>query len=375
MKRSLSILLGSLAVVALVGAGCGKKSNDAAAPEGNNEDGAAMAQEVKVGYMGPLSGDAVSYGESTKRAVELALADSGLENVEVVYQDSRCEAKEAANAVNALVNVEKVAAIVGELCSGATLAAAPVATEAGVVMISPASTAPTVSEQGEYVFRTVPSDALQGDFGAQLVYDDGHRKLAVVYINDDYGNGFNDVLNSRFPELGGELVASEGFSKGDVDMRTQLTKVKDAGADAVYIISNSPDAAVAVLKQITELGLDVAVYGSEGLKAEDVISGAKEAAEGLIVSSVSGGTEDFVSAHKAAYEGAEPGPFAAQAYDAMTAILDAVESGAGTGEEIKNFLNDHSFEGVTGMIDFDENGDVGGVYQVFEAKDGAFVAR
>lgn len=362
MNTSLKKVLGGSIAVLLMGAGC-------------LSGGAGGGSSVVIGVMAPLTGDAAVYGESTQRGVELALADSGLENtVTLAVQDSRCDAKDATNAVNSLINIDGTQAIVGELCSGATLAAAPVAEENEVVLVSPASTAPTVTEAGEYIFRVIPSDALQGAFGAELVAGDGYTRLAVLYVNDDYGTGFQQVLAEQFPSQGGTVVAAESFGAGDTDLRTQLTKIRAANPDALYIISNSPDAAIAGLKQVKELGLSVALYASEGLKSQDVVDGAAGAAEGMVVSSVSPGNEAFATAYTQAY-GEAPGPFAAQAYDAMTAILDAVEAGATTGPQIQAFLDGYAFTGVTGELAFDENGDVAGVYEVSVVENGAFVTR
>jgi branched-chain amino acid transport system substrate-binding protein len=374
MKIQKIIILFAVLLLALFMTSCG--SSDAVEGEiqvdDNNtvEEGAVEETEtIKIGFMGPLSGDAASYGESIKRGVDLAAADMGLD-IELVYEDSMCDAKEAATVVHKLISVDGVIAIVGEVCSSATLAAAPVAEAAGVVMVSPSSTSPALTDAGDYLFRTVPSDALQGDFGADLVSEMGYSKLAVLYVNDDYGVGFMEVLEAEFA---GEIVASEAIEGGSVDVRTQLTKIKDAEADALYIISNSPDSIVAALEQIVELGLDVTVFGSEGLKADVIVEGAGEAAEGMYVTSVSFGTEAFTAAHEAAY-GEAPGPFAAQGYDAMYAIGMALINGASTGAEVRDALYDTAFDGVSGSLSFDENGDVYGNYELFQVQDGAFVA-
>lgn len=365
MKR-FGLLFTSLFALVLLGQGCSAPAEDVA-------EEAVDLEDVKVGVMVPLSGDTASYGEAVSQGVRLAVKDLGIEDsVQLVFQDSKCEAKEAANAVNQLVNANKVVAIVGELCSGATLAAAPVVEQAQTPLVSPASTAPTVSDAGEYVFRTIPSDAAQGAFGAQLVYDKGFKKLAVLAIQDDYGTGFDSVLKESFPALGGEVVASEFFQRGDVDVRTQLTKIKNAGADALYIISNTPDSAVAALRQATELGLELALFGSEGLKGPDVIEGAKEAAEGLVVTAPSAASESFMQGFQEEF-GAEPGTFSAQAYDAMTAIGKALIDGATTGDAIKNYFGELSFEGASGVIDFDDNGDVSGTYDVVTVENGEWV--
>lgn len=368
--RKLQFFAGFAALLVLVGAGCARTTSE---PVDQNANGGETQEEmVKVGVMVPLTGDASSYGESVKKAVELAKRQLGAENIELVFEDSKCEGKEAATAVQKLISVDGVQAIVGELCSGATLAAAPVAEQNKVVMISPASTAPTLTDAGEYIFRTIPSDAAQGAFGAKLVSDRGLKKLAVLYTNDDYGVGFDKVLKDRFPQYGGEVVASEAVDRQTTELRAQLTKIKAANPDALYIISNSPDTASAALKQAKELGLEVTVFGSEGLKSEDVLKGAQGAAEGMVLTGVSAGTDGFIKAHESV-QGSAPGPFAAQAYDAFQAIHKAVEAGANTGEEIKEKLKGMSFEGVSGEISFDTNGDVGGVYTVYVVKDGAFV--
>lgn len=361
-------LLGGLAALLLLGAGCSLPG------EKSVTTGSYVPKEtgpVKVGVMVPLTGDAASYGTGVKNGIEMAKKDLNATNVELVYEDSKCDGKEAANAINKLVSVDKVAAVIGELCSGASLAAAPVAEQNKVVMVSPASTAPNLSDAGEYIFRVVPSDALQGAFGAKLVADKGFKKLAVLYGNEDYGIGFNKVLGGEFPKTGGTVVAAEAFEKGAVDMRTQVTKVKAANPDAIYIISNSPDSGVAALKQLKQQGVNAVVFGSEGFKSDDIIKGAKGAAEGLMLTTVSGGTADFMSKHQAMYNAA-PGPFAAQGYDAMTAVGKAVQGGAATGEAIKNALMGLEFDGVSGKIKFDAKGDVSGNYDVFVVKDGKF---
>ncbi|MEK6847254.1 MAG: penicillin-binding protein activator [Nanoarchaeota archaeon] len=324
---------------------------------------------LKVGVMVPLSGDAASYGLSVQKGIEIAKQELGM-NVELIYEDSKCEGRDAVTAVNKLISVDKVHAIIGELCSGATLAAAPIAEEAGVVMVSPASTSPEITNAGDYIFRTVPSDALQGAFGAQLVFDKGYEKLAILYSNEDYGLGFSQVLEDSFE---GEIIANEAFERGATDLRAQLTKIKNANSDAIYIISNSPDSAVAALKQIKQLGIKAQIFGSEGLKSQDIADGAGDAANGMILTSVSSGSTPFFKTHRRIYDRESPGPFAPQGYDALQAIVLAVERGAKKREEIKDKLYEMEFDGISGKIDFDLKGDVSGNYEVYEVRANTFV--
>jgi branched-chain amino acid transport system substrate-binding protein len=323
---------------------------------------------IKLGFMGPLTGDAASYGESIRKGVDLALGEANLKNVEIVYEDSKCEGKEAVSAINKLINIDGVSAIVGEVCSGATLAAAPIAETNNVVMISASSTSPKITKEGDYIFRTIPSDTLQGAYAARLITKDGKKKLAILYSNEEYGVGFSEVVKRAFS---GEVVASEAFERGATDLRTQITKVKSAKPDAILVISNSPDASVAALKQIRELRVVGAkIYGSEGLKGPEVAK-TKEA-EGITVTSVTAGSFEFALKYQEEYN-EEPGPFAAQAYDAMSAIARSIKKGASTGTEVKNELYSMSFEGASGTISFDLNGDVLGNYEVYQLKKGEWV--
>ena len=154
-------------------------------------------------------------------------------------------------------------------------------------------------------------------------------------------------------------------------MRTQITKIKEIKPDALYFISNSPDAAVAGLKQIKELGLQATLFASEGLRSDDTLE-AGPAADGLTVTYLSPGTEEFIQKHQTKY-GEKPGPFAEQGYDAFTALAKAIEQGAITGEEIKNALYNIEFDGASGYVNFDSNGEVSGSYDVYIVKNKEFV--
>lgn len=323
------------------------------------------SETIKIGFMGPLTGDAASYGQSIRKGVDLAFEEANLDNVEIIYEDSECDGKKAVTAINKLINVDGVQAIVGEVCSGATLAAAPIAESKGVVLISASSTSPKLSDSGDYVFRVVPSDALQGAFAANLLYQRGHRKIAVLYGNEEYGVGFKDVLERTFP---GEVVASEAFERSSTDLRAQVTKIKAARPDAIFIISNSPDSSVAAIKQIKELGVGTAkLYGSEGLKGPEVAE--LRQAENIIVTSVTSGTFEFDLKYRDEYD-ESPGPFAAQGYDAFASLARSLKRGSDTGEEIKNDLYSVTFDGASGRISFDLNGDIAGNYEVFQLKKG-----
>lgn len=338
------------------------------------------SDKLKIGVMLPLTGPVASYGQGAKKGIEMSLADSGIaDKVQLVFQDSLCTGKDSVNVINNLIGIHQVKAVIGELCSTATLAAVSHAADQSIPMISPASTAPSLDEAGPYFYRTIPNDSLQGQFGAEAAYERGSRKLAILYINEDYGIGFTEVLEPAFEKLGGKVVAKEKFDRDIQDLRAQLSKIKASGADSLFLISNNPQSSIAALRQSSELGLDLDIYGSEGVKAPEVAEAS--GAEGLLVCSVSEGSETFIAKHESLY-GSTPGPFAAQAYDAFTALAKAIEKAEAdlpegselNGEAIKKALDEVSFTGVSGEIVFDDIGNIAGGFNLYEVRDGEFKA-
>ncbi len=329
------------------------------------------AGTVKIGVMLALSGDLASIGEAAKNGIELAKATVNASTTEIIYEDSKCNAQDAVSAINRLVT-QGVVAIIGETCSSATLAAAPIATKNNIPIISPSATSPKLTDAGDYIFRTIPSDLYQGSLGASLVNKKGDKTLAIIYTNEDYGVGLDKALSDNFTKLGGKVVDDEGVTSGSIDLRTQLTKIKVAKPDAIFVAMNSIDSGVATLKQIHDLGIKADVYASESLKSQTVLDNGKVAAEGLTVIAVTAGTSAFSDLYTAHY-GKGPDEYNAQGYDAFYALNQAISGGAKTGETIKNALYDVSFDGATGHVAFDSNGDVAGGYNVFVVKNGAFV--
>ena len=329
------------------------------------------AESVKIGFIGPLSGDAKQYGESIKNGIELAKKDLK-SNTEIIYKDTECDGNKAAAAIRQLISDDKVVAVIGEVCSGATLAAAPTAEESKIILLSPSSTSPKISQAGDYIFRVAPSDALQGDFGAKLVWLRGYSTLAVLYSNEEYGMGFASVLKDSFEKVGGRVVSSESFEKEDLSVKTQLEKIKAQKPQALYIISNSPSSIVNALKTIRELKIPVALFGSEALKSDEIVHDAQGAAEGLIVTALGGGSPDFIERYKTEYA-TEPGLFAAQGYDAFATLYEALKGGFQNHPQLRDAVQRTSFTGVSGQIQFDKNGDIAGNYSSYQVKNGKFI--
>jgi len=331
---------------------------------------------VKIGFMVPLSGDYINGGVSADQGLELAKKTLHNENVTVhiIKKSTNCDAASGAKAMTELAS-EGVVAVIGELCSSGTLAAAPIANKHHIPIVSMSATNAAVSTAGDYVFRTIPSDALQSDFVADYFYNKmGYRNIAILHTDETYATGLNDGVAAAFKKLGGNVVAQVSIAKGDTDVTSALQQVNVAKPEAIYMPTSSMDSAVAIVVKKKALGMTMPLLGSESNKDRTLISDAAASAEGILVVGVNDGTPAYYEQVQAA-DKVDPLAYSAQTYDAYTAIFKALEGGASTGVAIKNALYKENFAGVSGTIKFDSNGDVAGNYNIYKVVDGKFVAQ
>lgn len=348
-----------------MGAGCTQK-----VVETPIEQPETLPEPIALGIVAPFTGEKANSGSEVRKGVELAIEDLGL-RATVVAEDSKCEGASAVAAMTKLITVDQVQAVIGDTCANASLAAAPIAEEAGIVMISPATTVSAYSDAGNYIFRTVPSDAAQGTFGAQLVYNRGFRKMAVLYVNNEYGKAYESALTADFSALGGSMIGSEAYDAQEKTFTKLLTNLTANNPDVLYIVSDSTDSAVLILKQAKEAKVRASIIGSDIFKNDLVVKAAGLDADGILVVSLNRGNESFVSRYTEKYQEA-PGLFAAQAYDAVRAISEAMNIDI----PLKDALYQISFDGVSGAIDFNEKGDmVTGNYEVYVVGDGALIRQ
>lgn len=325
---------------------------------------------IKIGVLSPLSGPAALYGEMMKKGVDLAIDElnskGGIngKNISVIYEDDQIDPKQGVAAFQKLITIEKVPAVIGPMGSSVVLAVAPIANQQKVVILSPTASAPDITNAGDYVFRNTPSDVYEGKETAKFAYNSLNlRKIAILYINNDYGVGLKDIFKNNFEQSGGIVTAMESFDPNSNDFRTQLSKIKETAPEAIYMIAYKES--IQILKQITELGLDVKVLSVTPFQDPEVIEKAKGSAEGVIYAFVGYDPEskrkevqDFNQAFRNKY-GIDPDPSAAASYDAAKLIAFAIEKGGYSGEGIKNALYDiKDFSGVSGITSFDVNGDV-----------------
>src|SRR3989344_6023695 len=242
---------------------------------------------IKLGVLLPLTGDAAQYGESESRAIQVAVEEinnaGGVKGrqLEIVTEDGKCDPQAAGTAAQKLVNIDKVKIIIGGACSGETLAAAEITEPAEVILISPSASSPKVTEAGDFVFRTYPSDALAGRIAAKYAYEKLNvRKAAVFTELTDYSQGLREVYKEAFADLGGQIVSDETYNTGDVDFRTQILKIKNSRPDVVYIVPQSPTTGLAIIQQLRENRVTAKFTTAEVLLDRQVVGENKETLEG-----------------------------------------------------------------------------------------------
>lgn len=344
----------------------------------------ASGEVVRIGYIGPLTGDAASYGADTLNAVRMkveelnAAGGIGGKRIELVAEDSRCNGADAASATQKLVNVDKVVAIVGGQCSSETLAAAKIIEPAKVLLVSPVSSAPDIADAGDFVFRVYPSDAHKGKVMAKLMSENGLKKVAIITENTDYCQG---IRRSVKGSLGAGMTAvfDEQVDQSTKDYRSLVTRLKGLEFDVLLVNGQSDATNGEMVKQARDLGITQQIYGTDTSDSTNMVPIAgKEAMEGLILVNTSsklgeGGADSFASKFRKAY--GEPKSnlsFATLAYDAMGVVAEAVGKAGTSGEALRDYLYDlDGYDGAAGKISFDEKGEVIGVgYAVKTFKDG-----
>ncbi len=318
---------------------------------------------IRIGVSVPLSGEAASYGESARAGALLAqkeINDAGGVNgrmIELIFEDDRCNTS-GVSAMQKLVNVDKPHAVIGPVCSPVASAAIPIAREAGMPTIMIGASAPGLAGGNDSIFSNYPSDSFQGKFTAEYAYNTlGARKVAVLYVNNDWGVGVRGVFVPRFTALGGQVVFDEGVPQATTDMRSQVAKIKAVAPDVVYIPFYPANAVIAV-KQLKDAGVKAKIIGGDALMADEFLnSGVGE--DVLMTPSDIGNNDEFKGKVKALTE-IEPNFIGPIAYDAVKMFAKVMADQGTDANKIIAGLNSLSYEdGVSfPSISFDNNGEI-----------------
>lgn len=329
----------------------------------------AGGDTIKVGVYGDLTGQTSSFGQSTKNGVELAVEEinnaGGVngKKIQLVVEDDQGRPEQAKTVVSKLINQDKVQAILGEVASTNSLAAAPVAQEAKIPMISPSSTNPKVTETGDYISRVCFIDPFQGAVMAKFAANTLKAKTAAILgdVNSDYSKGLTQFFESEFGRLGGKVVAKEAYTQTDPDFKGQLTKIRNLNPDVIYIPGYYGQVGI-IAKQARELDMNMPLLGGDGWDSPELWKLGGAALKNAYISNHYSAEnpapeiQNFVKAFKAKY-GVNPDSLAALAYDAAKVLADAIKRAGGTDSaKLKDAINStKDFQGVTGKISLDSN--------------------
>ena len=251
------------------------------------EPGAAESSAFRIGVMESLTGAGETYGtvaiQSKTMALEEINAAGGVNGrpLELVVEDSKCNAQDAINAYNKLTDVEDVRIILGTSCSSAMLGVAPLAERDGVILFSGLASNPDIANAGDYIFRTQISDIEVGESTGDILWSDGIRRLAMISEETDYAAGIRRVTAERFEQNGGSIVASERFGTDTTDFRTQLTKLFDSAPDALHVSPQGEFSGGTIIKQARELGYAGPIYAETISVGATALEIAGDAATGV----------------------------------------------------------------------------------------------
>jgi len=338
---------------------------------------------INIGAAGPMTGDQSKMGVDLRNAVELAVSEwnekGGVLGKQIVLfaGDDQADPKQAVSIANKFIN-QKVVAVVGHWNSSCSIPASKYYNDANVVMISPATTNPQLTQQGfKRVFRVCGTDDQQGRVAADFVLRKLHpKRVAVIHDKTAYGQGLADYFKSA---LGGnvELVYYGGIIQRDPDYKAVLTTIKNNKPDLYFFGGIYPEAG-RLVRQAKEIGLNVPMVTGDGVFDPTFISIAGKAADGTYVTfgkepAGMATAQSFIQKYKAKY--GEPGPYSIYAYDAANIILTAIlQTGTTDGSVVAEYLSKNNFHGAFGDIAFDKNGDVTKApYVIWQVENGKFV--
>lgn len=323
---------------------------------------------INIGYFGDLSGPTFNFGQSGKNGVLMAADEinqaGGINGrkIDIILEDDQGSPELAANLANKLTRQDKVVALIAGGASGSSLAAGPIAQSARVPMISPSSTNPAVTQIGDYIFRVCFIDAFQGEVMARFAVHTLSAKKAAILVdyNSPYSRGLTEFFEMSFTKLGGQVVSKQSYNQGDTDFKGQLSSIKSAEPDVIYLPGYYGDIAI-MARQARQLGITQALLGGDGWDAPELWPLARESINGSYISNhysvedPSPQVQKFVQEYKLHYGNLVPDAHAALAYDAMKFLADAIQRAGSTeaGRLREALAATKNLSGVTGVISMD----------------------
>jgi len=370
-KKSVFAILIISVIVFLVIPNCGQK----------------QIHTIRIGLLSIFSGDGATYGNAARTGVDLAVeeinAKGGVngKKIEIIYEDSKGNPKDALSGFQKLATVDKVPVVIGPFYSGEVMSCAPEADRSKVVLISGSATSDNIITAGDYVFRVCPTNEIQARTIAKFIINELNKKTAfTLFRNVDYGVTLRDKFREVFTDLGGSILGEEGIEADASDVRVQLNKVKAKNPEVIYAAVHYTEGG-AILRQAKEMNINSIVIGTDGGYNQNLFTIAGDAANGSYWATIGWGEketvslkEKFINNYKEKY-GIEPDSYSGLYYDAVMVVAEAMKnSDVLNGATLKNELYKiKDFKGPTGITSFDEYGEVNKPFTIYIVKNQKFV--
>lgn len=346
---------------------------------------------IKIGQFASLTGSEATFGISSDEGLRLAVDEINSQGgvlgkqIELVTEDNRGQTSETQTVVQKLINRDKVVAVIGEVASSRSKAAAPICQQNKIPMISPASTNPEVTAIGDYIFRVCFIDPFQATVMSKFALNSlkVNKVALLIDVKNAYSTGLAENFKRVFTGMGGQIIGEQQYTAGDKDFKAQLTALMNDQPQAIFIPGYYTDVNLISI-QARELGITIPLFGGDGWESEKLTEGkAANALEGSFFSTHASiddpnpKIQDFVRKYKAKYNGKTPDTMALLAYDAGMVLFDAIKKAGSTeGPKIKDAIaNTKDFPGVSGTITINEERNAVKPAVVMEIKNGKFVYK
>jgi branched-chain amino acid transport system substrate-binding protein len=333
--------------------------------EGGSSTQAGGGDTLKIGSLQSTTGDTSTFGLSSNKGIDLAAGEQNAKGgvlgkkIQMVLADDQSQASQVRQAVLKLIEQDHVVAILGEVASGRTAAAAPDCQRNKIPLLSPASTRNDITDLGDYIFRSCYTDALQGKWVADYASQNLHLTRAALFTDSQnpYSVGLSKVIKAEFTKAGGTIVVDENYASGNQDFQSQLTNIR-AGNPQIVFLPGYYTEVVKILPQARKLGINVPFIGGDGWDSDVTLKQGGDAVNGCYFTNhyapddPNPRVQEFVAKFKQHYNGEVPDAMAVLGYDAANILFAAIErAGSTDGEKIRDAIGQtKDFPGVTGNI-------------------------
>ena len=342
------------------------------------------AEPMKIGVIGTLSGPVAYLGEQVIGTLRLALQEKPIligRPIELIVEDGACDAKKGVSAAQKLIQVDRVSIIIVDTCSNVVLSVAPIAEQEKIILITPVATSPAITNAGDYVFRISGSAVPMAEATAKMLNDLAIHTVDILFEQNDFTVGWKDAFMKAFLATPQNNILAESYRSDETDVKTQLTKLSQNKPDVLFFLSLAPVSANRLLKQYTELGLDIPLVGNEIYSFPAVTRENPDVTDGMLVPTYkydlsSPRLQYLLQKYESTYgKVASEEIYAALAYDLYQVLYSVLESCTDAHAEClkEKLYTIKGHDGISGVISIDKNGDTEREYILRTVKDGKLI--